>query len=350
VDFLGSLFTRPLIGLDIGVSGIKAVELSGGKNPRLLAYNRIPLPPGIVTPSGELKEPDKLSEGLSRLFSTGFSSKTVAVGAFGNGIITKKVNVPRMSEADLSEQFYWEAEQYIPYSLEEVNLDFALLGDPESNSSGTMEVVMVAAKKDYVNSMKAVLEKAGLKVDVIDSQAFALGNVFEFSYGNMGTGICALIDFGAGTTKLTLVERDKTTFTRDLRQSGSQITQSIAEALGVSFDEAESIKLNDPENAQITTVMRQFIYQTVEEVSRTLDFAVSQASGSNLLGVYVCGGGSRLPGLMEMLEEKLPVPVQPLNPIQNISGSGRKMSGAMIRELSYLGAVSVGLALRKKGE
>ena len=345
---LSSLFTRPLIGLDIGVSGIKAVELSGGKVPRLLAYNRIPLPQGIVTSAGELKDPDKLAEGLKRLFAAGFSSKTVAVGAFGNAIITKKVSVPRMSEDELNEQFYWEAEQYIPYSLEEVNLDFAIVGEGSDGTS--MEVLMVAAKKDYVNAMKAALEKAGLSVEVVDSQAFALGNVFEFSYGNLGGGSNAIVDFGAGSTKVTLVEGDKTTFSRELRQCGVQITQSIADHLHVSFDEAEKIKINDPENTQITTVIRQFIYQTVEELSRTLDYAVSQANGQSLQGLYVCGGGSRLPGLFDMLVEKLPTPVHALNPIQNIAGSGKKMNGAMIRELAYLGAVAVGLALRKKGD
>lgn len=349
MDLFGSLFTRPLIGLDIGVSGIKAVELSSGKVPRLLAYNRIPLPQGIVTSAGELKDPDKLAEGLKRLFAAGFSSKKVAVGAFGNAIITKKVSVPRMSEEELNEQFYWEAEQYIPYSLEEVNLDFAIVGD-SAEGSANMDVLMVAAKKDYVNAMKAALEKAGLSVEVVDSQAFALGNVFEFSYGTSGGGMNGIIDFGAGSTKVTLVEKDKTTFTRELRQCGVQLTQSISEALGCSFDDAERIKINDPENAQITTVVRQFIYQTVEELSRTLDFAVSQSTGQSLQGLYVCGGGSRLPGLVDMLIEKLPVPVQMLNPIQNIAGSGKRMSGAMIRELAYLGAVAVGLALRKKGD
>jgi type IV pilus assembly protein PilM len=341
-----------LVGLDIGVSGIKAVELSSGKTPRLLAYNRIPLPPGIVNPSGELKEPDKLADGLQKLFATGFSSRTVAVSAFGNAIITKKVTVPRMSQEELNEQFYWEAEQYIPYSLEEVNLDFAVLGDgPDSPGGATMDVLMVAAKKDYIQGIKSVLEKAGLVAEIVDSQAFALGNVFEFSYGAGGKGLRALIDFGAGSTKVTMVENDKTTFTRDLRPSGSQLTQSIAEALRCTYDEAEQVKINDPENAQITPAIRQFIYQTTEELSRTLDFAVTQQSmGAALENVYVCGGGTRLPGLMEMLTEKLPVPVEPLNPIQNIAGSGKKMSAPMIRELSYLGAVAIGLALRKKGD
>lgn len=244
---LNALFARELIGLDMGVSGIKVVELKTGKTPRFVAYNRIALPWGAISSEGEIKNREIVVKALKKLFRPGhFSSKSVAVAAFGNSIIVKKITVPRMSREELQHQLFWEAEQYIPFDINDVNLDFAILG-PATGAQGKpqMEILLVAAKKQYVRDLASVIQEAGLKPAIIDSQAFALGNAFVYSYGEKITQedpSNVVIDFGAGTTKVSVLEGSKTVFCRELRQAGISCTEFIAERLDMSFMEAESEK------------------------------------------------------------------------------------------------------------
>jgi type IV pilus assembly protein PilM len=358
MGIFSSLFASPLVGLDIGVSGIKAVELTSGKTPRLVAYNRIPLPPEAINTDGEIIDRALVVTALKKLFSfKGFSTKRVAVGASGNAIITKKIQTAKMTREDLGHQLYFEAEQYIPFNINDVNLDFAILG-PSATAEGEapkMDVLLVAAKKDYVNNLTALITEAGLVPDVIDNQAFALGNAFEFNYGHMlgstpGGAVSVIIDFGAGSTKLSVVEGDKTTFTRELRQSGLGLTQFISQQMGLNLIDAERSKIMEPNNASVRNVMADYMSGLVDEISRTLDFYIGQAAGKSIQGIYVCGGASRTAGLGAALEAKLPAPIQALNPIQSVAGSGQKMNAQAIRELAYLGAVAIGLALRTTGE
>lgn len=358
MNFLTSMFQKQLVGLDIGVSGIKAVELTGQKTPRLLAYNRVPLPWNAITPDGEFRDRSVVVDAIKKLFEAKqFTTKRVAVGAAGTSVITKKVTVPKMSREELQHQLYFEAEQYIPFNLDEVNLDFAILGMNQGTQSTTpmMDVLIVAAKKDYISSLCSVVEEAGLLPQIVDNQSFALGNAFEFNYGyvaNQGGNVTsnAIIDFGAGTTKVSMVDGDKTTFSRDLRHSGVTCTQLVAERLGVSPEEAEKLKIVESDSPAVQNVLSEFNTGLADEINRTLDFCMGQNPDRSISGVYVCGGASRTTGLMEILEEKLPAPVQPLNPIQNIAGSGKKMNAQAIRELSFLGSVAIGLSLRMAGD
>lgn len=357
MDVLNVLLQRQLVGLDLGMSGIKAVELTGKNSPRLLAYNRIPLPVGTISNDGEIKDRDLVITALKKLFANRqFTTKRVAVGATGNSVMTKKITVPKMTRDELAQQLYWEAEQYIPFNIAEVNLDFAILGANNVTQSGSpmIDVMLVAAKKDYVQSLASLVEEAGLKVEVIDNQSFALGNAFEFNYSHLidrqDSSLSVIIDFGAGSTKVSVVEGDKTTFTRELRQCGLSCTNMLAERLGVSFEQAEKIKITEGSAAPIKAVISEFVYSVAEEILRTLDFYISQSAERSIQGIYVCGGASKTEGLMQVLETKLPAPVQPLNPIQNIAGSGRRMNAQAIRELSYLGSVAIGLSLRTAGD
>ncbi len=347
------IFEKSLVGLDIGVSGIKAVELSPEKTRRLMAYNRIPLPFNAISPDGEIKNRDVVVSALKTLFASGeFTSKRVAVAGFGNSIITKKIQVDRMKPEELREQIYWEAEQYIPFDVNDVNLDFAILSSNNATTPNKMDVLLVAAKKDYIASLTEVLEEAGLTVAAIDTQAFALGNSFEFNYGHIvdtsGT-TCVLVDFGAGSTKVSVFEGDKTTFTRDLRQCGLSCSLMLSERLGVSLEEAENLKLKDSGNGSVSTILEEFNNLIADEVARTIEFSLSQSADAALDGIYICGGASRTVGLVAALEKKLSAPVKKLNPVQNVAGSGKKMNAQAIQEMMFLGTVAIGLGLRTGG-
>ncbi len=359
MSFLNSLLDRQLVGLDIGVSGIKAVELAGAKSPRLVAYNRLPLPWDTLSSEGDIKNPEVLVQALKKLFEfRGFTTKKVAVGAAGASIMTKKITLPRMTASELSHQLYWEAEQYIPFPITEVNLDFAILGNNTSvqgSATPLMDVLLVAAKKDYIDSLTQAVRSAGLQPVVVDNQAFALGNSFEFNYSHVvdtspGGATNVIIDFGAGSTKLSVVEGDKTTFTRELRKSGLSCTALLAERLGLPLDQAEKIKVTEADSDAVKAILNDFSMGLCEEILRTLDFFLSQSQERNIQGIYICGGASKTQGLVELLETKLPAPVAPLNPVQNIAGSGKKMNAQAIREIAYLGATAIGLALRKAGD
>lgn len=343
-----SLFHKQLIGLDIGVSSIKAVELSTGKTPRLIAYNRIPLSMGVVSRDGEIRDKEVVIESLKKLFGDKtFTHKKVAVGISGNSVISKKINVPKMSKEELKHQMYFEAEQYIPFNISEVNLDFAVINESRGES---MEVLLVAAKKEYIQSLSSIINSAGLNVEVVDCQAFALGNSFEFNYltpQKKDRSNHVLVDFGASATKLTIVEDDKTIFTRELRQCGMNCTQLISERLSVSLEQAEDLKVNQPVSAQIKPILSDFSQSLVDEISTSIDFAIAQGNEKVISGIYICGGGSRLDGLFKALETKFTYPIYPLNPIRKIAGSGQKMNSNALQELSFLGSVAVGLALRK---
>lgn len=358
MGFLQSLFSETLVGLDLGVSGIKAVELSGRKNPRLIAYNRVPLPWDAISREGEIKRRDYVVQALKKMFALkNFTTKKVALGAFGNSIIAKKISVPKMTPSELEHQLYWEAEQYIPFDINEVNLDFAVLGPSRHSSTEgpLMDVLLVAAKKDYIQSLRSVVEEAGLEVEVIDNQSFALGNSFEFNYGYNAQGegenqVNVIVDCGAGSTKLSVVEGDKTTYIRELRQSGIGCSQGISERLSVSLAEAEKLKITSPGDEAVEPIIEEFVVQLSEEIARSLDYFLSQNTDLSIQSLYLCGGGSRLPGLVDKLKTRLNTGVEYLNPIRNISGSGKEMNSEAVRELKYIGAVAIGLSLRRSGD
>lgn len=348
------IFDKGLVGLDIGVSGIKAVELSTGKARRLMAYNRIPLPFNAISPDGEIKDRAVVVSALKTLFgSKEFTTTKVATAGFGNSIITKKIQVDRMKPEDLREQIYWEAEQYIPFDVNDVNLDFAILGSSGTQPANKMDVLLVAAKKDYIQMLNDVLEEAGLQVEAIDTQPFALGNSFEFNYSHLvdtsGGATCVLVDFGAGSTKISVFEGDRTTFNREVRQCGLSCSLMLSERLGVSLAEGENLKIKDSQNRSVAAVLEEFNGLLTDEVARAVEFSMTQSTDTALDGVYICGGASRTPGLLEMLGKKLSAPVKALNPVQNVAGSGKRMNAQAIKEMMYLGTVAIGLALRSGG-
>jgi type IV pilus assembly protein PilM len=199
-----------------------------------------------------------------------------------------------------------------------------------------------------------MIADAGLILDVIDNQSFALGNAFEFNYGHIVDSApgatSVIVDFGAGSTKVSVVEGDKTTFTRDLRQCGIACSQMLAERLGINFDQAEKLKITEATTPAVKAIVNEFIFSLSDDVARTLDFWSSGSQDQTVQGIYICGGGSKMDGLIPILESRLPAPVQPLNPIQNIVGSGKRMNAQAIRELSYLGAVAIGLSIRAPGD
>jgi len=357
MHFLDVLLKKQLVGLDIGMSGIKAVEVSQKKNPQLLAYNRIPLPWNTISVEGEVKNRQVLVEALKKLFEVGsFGSKNVAVGAFGRSVMSKRINVPVMTYEELEHQLYWEAEQYIPFNASEVNLDFAILGPSTQTlaQEPKMDVLLVAAKKDFIESLKSLVREAGLEPVIIDTQAFALGNAFEHNYRGwvkeQGAHCCALIDFGASSTKISIMEGTRTSFHRDIQPCGTRCSEFLGDKLGVSLAEAENIKIHQATSYQVRTLIEDYAQSLVDEVSRTLDFFLSQSNDNSIDAIFYSGGAIKLEGALQILSEKMPAPIYPLNPIKHVIGSGKGVNPKGLSEIAALGAVATGLSLRKSGD
>ena len=357
MQFLDVILKKQLVGVDIGVSGIKALEVSQTKVPQLIAYNRIPLPWEAISLEGEVRNRAVVVDALKRLFAVGsFSSKNVAVGAFGRSIMSKRITVPVMTEEELEHQLYWEAEQYIPFNASEVNLDFAILG-PASHTLAQepkMDVLLVAAKKEFIESLKSMVREAGLEPVIIDTQAFALGNAFEHNYASwikeQGAHCCALVDFGAGSTKISIVEGTRTSFHRDIQPSGSRCSEFLADRLGVTVEEAEQIKISQGTKPQVRNILTDYAHSLADEISRTLDFFLSQSHDNSIDAIFYCGGAVQMEGIMEVLTKKMPAPLYPLNPIKHVIGSGQGINRTALDEVTVLGTVATGLSLRKWGD
>ncbi len=360
MDLLKSIFSKTVVGLDIGVSGIKAVEVSIGKKVSLIAYNRISLPWGTITPEGTVKNDLAIIGALKKLFSgKSFSTSNVSVGIFGNSVLSKPIHMPKMAKKDIEEQIYWEAEQYIPFNIEECSIDFAVVGNTVqkvvAGTESTIEVLLVAVKKDYIQSFTGIIERAGLNPIVVDYQAFALGNAFEFNYTSELSDLTAgetnvVIDFGAGSTKLSFIERESTVFTTKISSCGSGYSQLISERLGENFDQAEVIKLTESDSALVSPIIQDYNAHLSSEVQKNIDVFLAQMGERSLRKIFYCGGGSKTPGLIEMLHDKYPEQIEPLNPIKNLIVPRSKSNMKMLEDLSCLGTVAVGLALRKPGD
>lgn len=360
MEFLTSIFQKRLVGLDIGISGIKAVELRLGKTNSLVAYNRISLPWNSITPEGIIKDDVAIITALQKLFSgKNFSTKNMSVGVFGNAILSKSINIPQMAKKEIDDQIYWEAEQYIPFNIEECALDFSVIGNTVQKldvaAPAQIEVLLVAAKKEYIQSFTGVIERAGLIPIVIDYQPFALGNCFEFNYGSevselVGGEIDLIIDFGAGSTKLSFIEKNHIVQTTKLNQCGSGYTLLISERMGETYEQAEIVKLNEPDSPLISPIIGDYNAHLTSEIQKSIDVFLGQMGDRSLRKIYYCGGASRTLGLLESIQNKYPSQVEPLNPLKKLISSSSKSGGRIINDLICWGSVAVGLALRKSGD
>ena len=234
-----------LVGLDIGSKTIKAAEIIESKKGFTLSkFGMADIAPGLIE-DGAIKDPEAVAETIRNLFkSYGIKNHSVAVSIGGYSVIVKKISVQTVTEEQLQETIHFEAEQYIPFDINDVNLDFQILGENENNPN-QMNVLLVAAKKEMVNDYVNLAELANLEPRLIDVDAFALQNVFELNYEPSESENIALIDIGASKTSLNILKGDNSVFMRDVSLGCGQINQKIAALIDCSIEEAEAIKFGE---------------------------------------------------------------------------------------------------------
>ncbi len=344
------------VGLDIGSSSIKVVQLKEGANGLELAnFDVVQLPQEVVV-DGVLINFKVVSDTIREIWRNHkIRNKEVALGVSGHAVIIKKITLPQMTREELAEQIQWEAEQYIPFDIKDVNVDVQVLN--EQSTQGQMDVLLVAAKKDVINDYTSVTVEAGLKPVVVDVDTFCVQNMFELCHGFPPNETIALINVGATVMNINVISDGVTSFTRDINMGGMTLTEEIQKQLGVSFEEAEHYKtggdgtLSNSSLLQEVAQMAERVSESlVTEIQRSIDFFSATSVNADITRVYLAGGGSQLVTLVNALERRLEVPVQVVNPFKSLKIDDTKFDMKWLNRVAPIAGVAVGLGLRRRND
>ncbi len=347
---------KAVVGLDIGSSAVKGVELkAAGKKYRVTAFASEPIPPDSIV-DGAIIDGAAVADAIRRLFENkAFKAKEVAASLSGNAVIVKKISLPVMTEAELAESIHWEAEQYIPFDIQDVNLDYQILdAGTGPDSKGTMDVLLVAAKKEKIADYTGVISQAGRTAVVVDVDAFALQNAFETNYGVDPQAVVVLLNAGASAININIVSGTQSVFTRDVALGGNAYTEAVQKEMNLPFDSAEQLKKGEPVNGtsyeDVKPVLHAMTENVLLEIQKTFDFFKATASSDRIDRILISGGASRVDGFAEALAERFGAPVEPFDPFRTITFEPAKLGVGDAEGLVPTAAVAVGLALRRVGD
>ena len=345
---------RPLVGLDIGSSAVKAVELRpAGRGYRVAAFASAAVPPDAIV-DGAIIDGTAVAEAIKRLFDDhGFKARDVAASLSGNAVIVKKISLPVMTGQELDESIHWEAEQYIPFDIQDVNLDYQVL-DAGTDGKGSMDVLLVAAKKEKIADYTSVIAQAGKNAVLVDVDAFALQNAFEANYGVETGSVSVLLNAGASAINVNIVAGDQSVFTRDISLGGNAYTEAVQRELNLPFEAAEQAKKGIPVDAvsfeDVRPVLRATTENALLEIQKTFDFFKNTTGLDRIDRVMLCGGASRVDGFAEALHERFGAPIEQLDPFRSIAFDSKRLGVDTPEDIAPTAAVAVGLALRRVGD
>lgn len=309
------------------------------------------LPPQAVI-DGAIEEPEIIISGIKNLLkSLKSKAKNVCTSISGYSVIIKKINLPTATREELAENIEVEAEQFIPFDITEVNVDFQILGQSE-NQEDQMDVILVAAKKEVIDSYIELLVEAGLVPTIIDVDVFALENAFTRSYPDI-QGTVALIDIGANKMNINVVKEGSSLFTKDATMGGARITSEIQDKFDLDYQTAEGVKLGSveaPDPDAVEEIVRLAVQNWVAEAQRTIDLLSATYPGEELKEVYLSGGSSRIEGLDRYFQQEMGVPVHFFNPFLTIGIDQKKFDPEYIEYFAPQASICMGLALRRGEE
>jgi len=352
---LPSFGRKSLVGLDIGSSSVKAIEIAQkGKDKgfELRSLGIAPMPSEAIV-QGAFLNSSAIVEAIQEAVQSGrIKSKEVAAAVAGHSVIVKKVSLPMMTREELENQIQWEAEQYIPFDVNEVNLDFQILDS--TSHEGQMDVLLVAAKKDLIDDYVQVIQEAGLTPVAVDVAAFAIENAFELNYESAAEGVIALVNIGAQVVNINIVQDGVPAFTRDINTGGNQYTEEIQKALSVGYAEAERIKMGGSGGEQsqevvpreVEQAMRSVTDTVVGEISRSLDFFSATSTEGRIGKVLLSGGGSKTAGFASAFADRTGLTVEVMNPLARMLPS-KGFDTEYLDEIGPSLGVGIGLATRR---
>lgn len=347
--------TKPVVGLDIGSSAVKVVELRrSGRTFKVVGFGSAPVP-GDTIVDGAIIDAAAVADAIGRLLDAShIKTRDVVASLSGNSVIVKKINLPVMTEAELSESIHWEAEQYIPFDIQDVNLDYQIISTHQGDGKGSMEVLLVAAKKDKITDYTDVIKKTGRTPVVMDVDAFAVQNAYEANYDIESGAVVALLNAGASGVNINIVSGEQSLFTRDISMGGNAFTEAIQKELGLTFDNAERVKKGEPvdgiEPADVAPILRTVSENLLLEIQKTFDFFKATAASDRIDRILVSGGTSRVDGFVERLGERFGAPVELFDPFRKIQIDATKFGIERMEDVAPTSAVAVGLALRRAGD
>jgi len=350
---LSGLFRREgrYISLDVGSSALKLLEVEGSGNQlSIRGFASAPLPATAVQ-NNMIVEPDSVAGIIRGLMKKAGATATEAITAVpGPAVIIKKLQLPSQAPNELENSVLFEAGNFIPESLENVNLDYMITDVLEKERQ--FEVLLVAVKRDIINSYTSTLQLAGLEPVVVDVDYFALENMYELNYPPNEHQVVALVNIGARYSCMNILRGGRSTFTGDVPVGGKEFNDALVRNLGVSAGEAETIKLGgNPQYPleQVEPVLQPVKEFLAEEIHRALSFFWTAATDEQISMILLAGGTSRVPGLMQLLSERLEVPVHVVNPLSNVTiGSG--VDRAALEKDGPSFAIAVGLGVRRPGD
>jgi type IV pilus assembly protein PilM len=320
-----------------------------------VAFGHEPVPADSIV-DGAIIDAGAVADAIRRVFDgkKGFKTKDVCASLSGNAVIVKKITLPVMTATELDDSIAWEAEQYIPFDIQDVNLDYQILDagtGPDSN--GSMEVLLVAAKKEKISDYTSVIAQAGRTPVVVDVDAFALQNAYEANFGLDPREVVVLMNAGASAVNINILQGDQSVFTRDISIGGNAYTEAVQKELNLPFESAEQVKKGIPVDGASFDEVRPMLHAVTDnvllEIQKTFDFFKATVSSEQIDRIVLSGGASRVDGFNDMLLDRFGVPVEDFNPFSAIAWDPKKLSGDPL-DVAPTAAVAVGLALRRVGD
>jgi len=345
--------SKGIVGLDIGSSYIKVVQLKDSRaGYELEFFDLLPISPELIV-EGSVIDSLRLTDALKDLIrKTKIKSKNVVISISGHSsVIIKRISLPEMSEEELNESIKFEAEQYVPFDIEDVNLDFQILGPKEE--AGQMDVILVAVKKDIINDYVSVVKDAGFLPMVVDVDAFALENMYGVNYEIEPGENVALVNVGASTININILKGGVSVFTRDSSLGSTIHTEALQREFNLSYEEAERVKRGEASDKvsqdDAHSVIMEVSGDISAEVSRSLDYFRSSAQQADIKEVILSGGCALIKDFPRLLAERIGVGVSTAEPFRNIQ-IPKRFDRSYIDEIAPIAAVAVGLAVRRLGD
>lgn len=344
---------RGIIGLDIGSSYIKAVQLKDTRSGyELELFDMLPISPELIV-EGSIIDSIRLTEALKELIRKAkIKTKDAVISISGHSaVIIKRISLPDMTEEELSESIKFEAEQYVPFDIEDVNIDFQILGPREE--PGQMDVILVAVKKEIINDYVNVVNEAGFNTVIVDVDAFALENMYDINYEVEADTNVALINVGASTINMNIVRGGVSAFTRDSSVGSNLHSEALQREFNISYEDAERLKKGEslekitPEDAQ--PVIMNASEEIINEIKRSIDFFRGGSPSADIKEIILSGGCALIKGFPELLSERTGIEVRKAEPFRNIK-IPKRFDLLSLDDVAPMLAVAVGLAIRRPAD
>jgi len=344
--------SKKVLGIDIGSSSIKLAEVTlSSKGALLVNFAVIPSPVQAIN-NGEITDTFLVAESIRACFKENdFGRKNASVGLSGTAVIIKKISIPKVDPKKLKEQIKYEASQYLPFDISQVTLEHHLLSF--SSNPENLEVLVVAAQNEFILNYLSSVNQSGLKCTILDVSSLALANIFELNYGKT-TEPVAIFNFGSSITNFLVLLQGEVIFSRDIPVGGFHFTNEISKNMGVTFEEAEALKISQSSSQEVPeetrTFMNMALEHVTEEIRNSIDFYTATAQGNLISKAYYTGGASLTVGLIDHLVDVLKLPFEIFNPYARMQSANKKFTDNYLQQISPFVSIACGLAIRQVGD